>query len=321
MTSVCAAMALALATVMAQSPAFAGAGGRIGVLGDSYSDEYQFYRPHRETARNWVEILATARGVDFGEFRASSWGEPRNEGFEHNWARSGATTSVLLAQKQHLGLAEQVAQGQVSIAVVFAGGNDFIEALHASEPVSVLDGLGARAFANIKIAVDTLLAAHPDVKLLIATVPDVRDLPEFRDAIRQGELDSKTAARAAAEIDLFNAEIRKLPIIEKRVGVFDFAHISRVSLLISPKHVVVAGRKVERERTGNSPDRLFLGDVRHLGTMGQGMIAKMMIDALNKKCGAAIKPLDESEIVSLSDSLANGGLATANSDVDRTGGQ
>ncbi len=30
----------------------------IGVLGDSYSDEYQFYPPDRSTAQNWVEILA-----------------------------------------------------------------------------------------------------------------------------------------------------------------------------------------------------------------------------------------------------------------------
>ena len=42
--------------------------GGIGVLGDSYSDEYQFYPPDRRTARNWVEILAATRGLDFGRF-------------------------------------------------------------------------------------------------------------------------------------------------------------------------------------------------------------------------------------------------------------
>ena len=42
--------------------------GGIGVLGDSYSDEYQFYPPHRSTARNWVEILAATRGLNFGRF-------------------------------------------------------------------------------------------------------------------------------------------------------------------------------------------------------------------------------------------------------------
>src|SRR3954467_5173300 len=64
----------------------------IGVLGDSYSDEYQFYPPDRSTAQNWVEILARARGLNFGRYSAYSRGEPRNQGFEFNWARSDATS-------------------------------------------------------------------------------------------------------------------------------------------------------------------------------------------------------------------------------------
>ena len=55
-----------LMTWYAAAPADSPAG--IGVLGDSYSDEYQFYPPDRSTARNWVEILATTRGLDFGRF-------------------------------------------------------------------------------------------------------------------------------------------------------------------------------------------------------------------------------------------------------------
>ena len=37
----------------------------IGVIGDSISDEYRFYAPDRATARNWVEILASSRGLYF----------------------------------------------------------------------------------------------------------------------------------------------------------------------------------------------------------------------------------------------------------------
>src|SRR3954449_7451952 len=58
--------------------------GGIGVLGDSYSDEYEFYPPDRTTARNWVEILAATRGLDFGRFGDESRGEPRNRGFAYN---------------------------------------------------------------------------------------------------------------------------------------------------------------------------------------------------------------------------------------------
>ena len=305
--SLCATL-VAVVGIFAGTAAQAGTG--VGVLGDSYSDEYQFYAPHRVSARNWVEILAKARSVDFGEFRTSSWDETRNQGFAHNWARSGATSRDMIAVGQHAGLARQVAQGDVSIAVIFVGGNDFIDALHAPDPRRDLDGLGGRAFANVKLAADTLLAASPGVKLLIATVPDVRDLPEFRDALRAGKLDPELAAKAAAEIDEFNDEVRRLASRGGRVAIFDFARINRVSRAISPKFLVVGGRRIERERAGDSPDRLFLGDARHLGTMGQGMIAKLMVETLNKKCGAGIKPLDEREVVAISDALAPSPLAS-----------
>src|SRR3954451_4652943 len=91
--------------------------GGIGVLGDSYSDEYQSYPPDRATASNWVEILAATRGLDFGRFDDQGRGEPRNRGFAYNWARSDATTDTMIAAGQHTGLARQIARGEVRIAV------------------------------------------------------------------------------------------------------------------------------------------------------------------------------------------------------------
>ena len=66
----------------------------IGVLGDSFADEYQFYPPDRSTARNFVEQLAEDRALNFGPFDAdgAARGEPRNAGFAFNWAKDGATT-------------------------------------------------------------------------------------------------------------------------------------------------------------------------------------------------------------------------------------
>lgn len=295
--SICATVVAVIGIFCCGDSAQAGKG--VGVLGDSYSDEYQFYPPNRASARNWVEILARTRSVDFGEFRTASWDSVRNQGFAYNWACSGATSRDMIATGQHTGLAGQVARGNVSIAVIFVGGNDFIDALNAPDPRQELDGLAGRVFANVKLAADTMLAASPEVKLLIATVPDVRDLPEFRNALRSGKLAPTVAARAAAEIDQFNDKVRRMASRAGRIVIFDFAKINRVSHLIAPEFVAVGGRKVERERFGDSPDRLFLGDARHLGTMGQGMIAKLMIDCLNKKCGAGIRPLDEREIVAL----------------------
>ena len=47
----------ALVLLAVSKPAHAGLPVGIGVLGDSYSDEYEFYPPDRPTARSWVEIL------------------------------------------------------------------------------------------------------------------------------------------------------------------------------------------------------------------------------------------------------------------------
>ena len=42
--------------------------GGVGVIGDSYADEFQFYAPDRSTAQNFVELLADDRTFNFGEF-------------------------------------------------------------------------------------------------------------------------------------------------------------------------------------------------------------------------------------------------------------
>src|SRR6476646_7279628 len=128
--------ALVIALLTPLAPARAGWRGGIGVLGDSYSDEYQFYPPHRSTARNWVEILAATRGLNFGRFSTQSRGEPRNQGYESNWARSDATTDELIATGQHLGVAEQAARCEVGLVVIYIGGNDFINALRSPDPAA-----------------------------------------------------------------------------------------------------------------------------------------------------------------------------------------
>ena len=159
--------ALLIALLTPLTPARAGWRGGIGVLGDSYSDEYQFYPPHRSTARNWVEILAATRGLNFGRFSTRSRGEPRNQGYEYNWARSDATTDDLIVTGQHTGLAAQVARGEVNLVVVFIGGNDFINAMKTPDPAAAFQQVGPRAEANLERAVATILKAHPDVKVVM----------------------------------------------------------------------------------------------------------------------------------------------------------
>jgi phospholipase/lecithinase/hemolysin len=280
--------------------------GGIGVLGDSYSDEYQFYPPHRSTARNWVEILATTRGLNFGRLSTQSRGEPRNQGFESNWARSDATTEDLIASGQHLGLAAQVTRGEVSLVVAFVGGNDFINAMKTPDPVAAFQQVGPRAAANLERAVATILQAHPDVKVVIVTVPDIRELPEFRIPLSTGRLPRASADAATAAIQRYNASIWALAAHQPRVAVLDFALFTRGSELIGPEAVLVAGHPIVRCSPGDAPDHLFLGDVRHLGTVGQGLLAELVVATINARFDAGVPPLSEHEILQFAARLAPG---------------
>jgi hypothetical protein len=291
---------IALLVMALMSPAIAARAewrGGIGVLGDSYSDEYQFYPPHRSTARNWVEILATSRGLDFGRFSTESRGEPRNQGFEYNWARSDATTDDMIATGQHLGVAAQVARGEVSLVVVFIGGNDFINAMKTPDPVAAFREVGPRAEANLELAVATILEAHPAVKVLIITVPDIRELPEFRVPLSTGLLPRAYADAATACIRRYNASIRALASHQPQVAVLDFAMTARGSELIEPDAILVAGHRVVRSGPSDNPDHLFLGDVRHIGTVAQGELAAMVVAAINVRFAAGVPTLSQREIL------------------------
>src|SRR4051812_48586160 len=108
----------------------------FGAIGDSFADEYQFYPPDRTHARNFVDILATQRGLDFGPFSTVSRGTPRNQGYANNWALDDATSSDLVPQTT--GLAGQIGAGTVGTALVFIGGNDFIHAIQSPNPAQAL---------------------------------------------------------------------------------------------------------------------------------------------------------------------------------------
>ena len=286
------------------SPAFAGAWrGGIGVIGDSYSDEYRFYPPDRSSARNWVELLHAVRGMDFGPYTTEDRGEPRRQGFAYNWARSDATTVDMISAGQHLGVAEQAARGEVGLVAVFIGGNDFIYALKAKDAPRALNEAAPRAIANVKKAVETILAASPQVRVLVATIPDIRDLPEFREAVDSGRLPTHWVDHATASIRAFNKEIRALARSDRRIGLADLDVYARLSNLVSRDYVLVAGRKIDRNSLGNDLDHIFLKDQRHAGTIGQGLLARAFIDSINSRFGAGLPGLGDDEIVGFATTL------------------
>jgi hypothetical protein len=299
---------LAAALLVWLSPVAAGGAGwrgGIGVLGDSYSDEYQFYPPDRTTARNWVELLAATRRLDFGPHSVDSRAEPRNQGFAFNWARSDATTSDMIRAGQHTGVAAQVARGEVGLVAIFIGGNDFICALKSPDPPASLRAVTPQAEANVRIAVETILAASPDVKLLVATVPDVRDLPEFAEPLHTGKLARSWADATTSAIRRYNATLRALAIGRPRIAIADLDLQARLANLISTEYIPVAGRRIDRSRTGNDSLHAFLDDRRHAGTIGQGLLARIVVDTVNARFGAGIEPLTDHEILQFATALTS----------------
>jgi hypothetical protein len=271
----------------------------VGVLGDSYSDEYQFYPPDRSTARNWVEILARTRGLNFGRYSTVSRGEPRNQGFEFNWARSDATSTDMIKSGQYTGLAEQVASGEVSVVVIFIGGNDFINALHSKDAATLVHSVRTRAEANLRIAVDTILKASPRVHILLATLPSILELPEFAEPLERGRFSTSLVLDFTSAIERYNREIRAMALGKARVAILDLALVSRLALRPDRDHVRICGRTLDQTHPRNHPDHLFLSDTRHVGTLAQTVMASMVIHTLNVRFDARIKPLGVAEILDL----------------------
>ena len=270
--------------------------GGVGVLGDSYADEYQFYPPNRAAARNFVEQLAEDRKFDFGAFAsdAAARAEPRNAGFAFNWARSGDTSADMIAHGQHTGLAAQVAAGEVKTVFLFIGGNDFRGVFTAADPVAAVQAVVPTILANIDTAVQTLLAANPNVRVVIGTVPAVGILPEARGAVDAGILPLALVDAVDQAADALNVQIRQIAAQSDSIAVADVA--AMVVRLVSRKRPHLGKYRLDIDVPSDDPDHLFVGDGIHAGTLGQGLLANEFVKALRSEFGLKVKPLRNREI-------------------------
>ena len=289
-----------------QAMARAGSPGGIGVLGDSYSDEYQFYPPDRTTARNWVEILAATRGLDFGPYAAASRGEPRNQGYAFNWARSDATTDGpdRLGSAHRAGRPGRPRRGRAR------------RHLHRRQRLHQCPE-GARSRPGVREVLPRALANH---RLAVRTDPRRQPAGQARPWSR-----SRTSAtcrnspgrsaRAASRRPWPTPSPRpsagtmlrsgRSPRADPRVALIDLDLATRAANLVSTEYALVEGRKLDRLHPGNALDRFFLADVRHPGTLGQGLMARMFVETVNAKFAAGIPPLDSREVLALARSVAH----------------
>ena len=296
--------------LMSASPGIDG----IGVLGDSYGDEYQFYAPDRSTAHNWVEQLAQDSNVSFGSFSAADPAGPHNAGFDFDWAVSGATSSDMLANRQVAGVAQQAASGRVDLVSIFIGGNDFRDVftvLGTQGPDAAVAALQAAVptiATNIAIATGTVLSppvvgANPDVRVMLTTIPKLSYLPEVRKLVLAVPQIAQFVAGVDQAIGILNQQLYNIAATSDRIAVADYSGF--IDSLFAAKKFKVGN--VELNRTAlsnptNDPTCLVLADGLHPGTIGQGLLANLLVDTANDAFGMHLQELSSHDI------LVNAGL-------------
>jgi hypothetical protein len=275
--------------------------GAFGAMGDSMTDEYMDYAPSHN-AYNWLEQLVISRSVDFGlPFSSDSRGEPRNKGFANNWARCGATTNTMVNYfNEHIGLGNQIAAGDVSLAFLMIGSNDFAPYFsgynwiyNGNDPSDIVNP----AVQNVKTAVDYILGINSEVKLVLATIPDWETSPAIRS---QYSIPSQRALVSNAIAD-YNAQLKAM--VSDHPGRIEIADIHQISLnwiadINAGQNISLNGFELNLNGIGDDPSNLILCDNIHPGTIAQGLLANEFIRAANT-FGADIAPLTNSEILQM----------------------
>jgi VCBS repeat-containing protein len=298
--------------------------GGFGVIGDSLSDEYR-----HETysyARNWVELLASESHFDLGRHETSSgnplqWGEPRREGYEYNWARSGATSDSLLKTGQHTGLAKQVQQRQVRHAILAIGQNDFHpdpegyadgdqvaydNIYHGTWSSQDISSYVTTVATNIQTAMTTLLADGVD--LVVSNIADYG----FSPVVRQLYNNATMRERVTSVISQLNQQIDSLAQ-QYHVTVVDLADFAAAVFGTNTQTITSQriGGVVITNDAGMEGTHAFVFDGIHPHTVPQAAMANLFMDAMNQGYGLGLDPYSEREMVEFA-GLTYGGQDTWN---------
>ncbi|MDB5294093.1 MAG: phospholipase/lecithinase/hemolysin [Phycisphaerales bacterium] len=281
-----------------------------GALGDSLVDEYQFATDtataggDRRTAKNFVEILAETGRINVGTFTTADRGEPRLQGYERNWGRSGARTIDLTPQVA--GLASQAAAGQVALAFVEVGGNDFRDlasALAAGDPSVDPASATTAALARTVGSAQALLAANSALRVVVGNVPDITLTPGAQLALSANPALAPAFAQVSGAIDQYNAVLAAQLSADPRVAVADVN--AALKAVVAAPSAAVPGVVIDPLVPSSDPTHLFV-DLIHPGTVGSALLANAFIDAADTAFDMGIDPLTASDIRAAS-GLGGGG--------------
>ncbi len=283
---------------------------RIGIIGDSNSDEYRaednragstIYAP---TTLSWDELLVNKKGFDLGVW--GSWGGERRSGYKNNWARSGATSDSMIQNGQHSGLAAQIAAGDIDYAFIFIGSNDFhtwngtyAEVYDGTLSDVDLQSKVNRIIGNITTAVDTIKQAG-SVQVLLTNYADPGTSADF---IQQFP-DATKRQRVTNAIVQINQGLSQLAT-SRNITLIDLASFgnSLLGRIDANGNIVVGGEQINAVVHGDEPHHFQLADsVGHMGTVGSGILANFFGTALANGNTALFTPFTDEEL------LANAGI-------------
>jgi lysophospholipase L1-like esterase len=280
----------------------------LAAMGDSITDEYSTHAPLRTPHRAWVEILADTRKLNFGGYSAAERPFPREAGYQFNWARDGATTEDLVDDQQAAGIGNAAAAGSVSLVFIHAGHNDFSQLARSSDPIGQYPKLVPEATKNLKAAIDRVLASSPNVRVVVATLFDVRYVPSVRLAIATGLLPREALPYVAAAQRQLNDNIRAFAA-DPRVAVADVAAV--YDKFLTRPVLRIGGTDVAKFTPGSRATDFWTADAVHPGTLGQALIANAFIAAANAKFGAAVRPLTGDEMLAYARKVSTNPFSSA----------
>jgi hypothetical protein len=209
-----------------------------------------------------------------------------------------------MVNSQLPGLAAQVAGGQVKNVVILDGGNDYLlplkavaaGALNPALYAASLPSITAQAGANLTTAVTTLLASSPHVRLVISTI-DVSNLPIVRGLTAQFPAFEPLVQAVDQAVASYNGIIRGLASSSPRIALVDLAAINQQLGQATGTSVQFGGTTIDLAGVGNDYHDFFLADGLHPGTVAQGIIADLFLNAFKEHFGIAVRPLSPHEIV------------------------
>lgn len=278
-----------LPTITKEATALVG----LAIVGDSTQDEYAAPENNRP-AVNWVEHLVRS-GLPVGTW--GGWGEPRRNGYEFNWARSGAVSYNALVD-QVPGVLSQIQSGRVSHVLMQIGIND-LDRISMTVYGSAVDyGALDSTAQNITEAARQLGLAAPG-RVILAPVQDYLLLDLIPEPQRTMMSDPAGVARMQQATAYLNQRVRdNLP-----AGVvwldFNAALGAKLAAHRSGDILTLAGQSVQIRVRGSGPSNGFVNDqYMHPETAISGLFAQVYLDAMHAAWGMTLPELTDSEIMS-----------------------